>query len=416
MTRGRLLAQHTMRRLPGTRYSNNHCHHLRLLSSSSSSWNENFSGFQNNSIKGNLLWFAGSALTVLVSSTAWQPLNSACEAEKKSRGGADKEESSSAGSSSSGVQEYGQDEELATKAAAIDDDDMKWGNKSDVPIYEGVPDEDVETDCFVCRTHRQGPCRTRWRNFEYCAKDHPDDGSEICAVYVKSFQDCWMQHLNLYLLVAMTINHERIEQIEKNLSKPNQRRPGLRYDIKWDDWNVLFDQEEDFLGDLMQIKAVFDRFPKSTPIWKVYETLREDPFVVNVECRVPTRRKDGRTLKVVYALDQEDRAVGLTDYDKKYEIEKAESQGKEPDLETHRLILSLVPGVTEAIQIKAVYAHDDTEDDSDDEEEEEEGLATEELDIVKSRRTRRSQGSVLVSSDWIPLPGIELEPDSILVN
>lgn len=296
-----------------------------------------------------------------------------------------------------------------------DDERREQDQTPDFPMYDNLPDEDVETDCFLCRTHRQGPCRRQWRNFEYCAKDHPDNGGTACSPYVQPFQDCWMKHLNLYLLIAMTLNGERIHEIQRQhaADKANsQRRKGLQHVIKWDEWNALFEQEG-FLDSVAQVRAVFDQFEKTMPLWQVYDTLKEDPFVVNVECRVPTRRKDGRILKVCYALDQDDRAVGLADYDKSYEIEKAAVEGRgAPDLDHCRMVLSLVPGATEAIQIKALYvppndADEDVLADEDNEDAEPEGVATEDLDIVRARRPKSSShGSVLVESLWVPLPGL----------
>ena len=280
------------------------------------------------------------------------------------------------------------------------------------PVYENVPEEDAPTDCFLCRTHRQGPCRSPWRSFEYCAKDHAtasdgddDDGATRCAVFVKAFQECWMKHLNLYLLIAMTLNQERIREVERECQQqPTQSRTDLQANIVWQEWNNVSDQEG--FSDLCdRVRAVFANYDKSTPVWKVYDTFDEEPFVVNVPCHVPTRRPHGRMLKTVYGLDQDNRAIGLADYDPQYEITKAESEGREPELESHRLVLTLVPGITEAVQIKAVYAATDGMiDDGLDEEEEEEGVATEDLDqaIVGDSDNKRA---VLTETGLIPLPG-----------
>ena len=271
----------------------------------------------------------------------------------------------------------------------------------EIPVYENLPEHDVETDCFLCRTHRQGPCRPQWRNFEYCAKDHPnDEGAEQCAIYVQSFQECWMKHLNLYLLIAMTLNHERVEEFEKKFTQPDQLSDDLQIQIDWHEWEKLIDQEG-FLESCQQVKSVFDEFDDSTPIWKVYESLKEEPFVVNVVCHVPTRRQDGRILRVAYGLDQENRTIGLADHNEQYEIEKAESEGRQPNLEYYRVVLSLIPGLTEAVKIRAIYVEDENF-----EPEEEEGVATEDLDYVDEKTRAVGKKDILASSDWIPLPGL----------
>lgn len=282
--------------------------------------------------------------------------------------------------------------------------DTETDEETSFPVYENVPDEDPPTDCFLCRTHRRGPCREQWRSFEFCAKDHPtEDGSRRCSVYAKAFQECWVKHLNLYLLIAMTLNEERVQQIEREFtsSSPDKECANdLQTVFVWQEWNALLEQDG-FFESCDRVQAVFEEFDRSVPIWKVYNSLQEEPFVVNIPCQIPSRRQDGRILKVVYGLDQENRVVGLSDYDPRYEIEKAEKQGKEPDLEYHRFVISLVPGVTEAVQIKAVYASEVVEDDP----EEEEGVATEDLDqaIVNDEEDK---GPILTETGWIPLPGL----------
>lgn len=283
----------------------------------------------------------------------------------------------------------------AAAAATTEDDD----SEPQFPMYDNVPDEDVDTDCFLCRTHRQGPCRTQWRNFEYCAKDHPEEeGATKCSIYVQSFQECWMKHLNLYLLIAMTLNQERVQELEEKFTQPEQRAQDLETHFQWQEWNSLLEQDG-FLDSCQQVKDVFEEFENTTAIWKVYESLNEEPFVVNVFCQVPTRRQDGRLLRVIYAVDQENRTIGLADYNQQHEIDRAESEGHEPDLEYHRVVVSLIPGVTEGIKIKAVYATETNEEEGG------EGNISEgtENETIGGGE----KGDILVESEWIPLPGID---------
>ena len=200
-----------------------------------------------------------------------------------------------------------------------------------------------------------------------------------------------MKHLNLYLLIAMTLNQERIEEIQQRFTKPEACLQDLKWHINWDEWQNLFEQEG-FLNSCDQVKAVFAEFDENLPLWKVYESLREEPFVVNVVCQVPTRRPDGRSLRLIYALDQKNRAVGLVDYNQQHEIDKAESEGRDPDLEHHRVTVSLVPGVTEAVKIRALYSK-----------------ASEDGQQEASEDMQYSQdnGDIITESDWIPLPGLE---------
>lgn len=209
----------------------------------------------------------------------------------------------------------------------------------------------------------------------------------------------------------MTLNQERIQEVEakfattdeKNNNNNNTQRPqDLETHFAWQEWMNLLDQEG-FLDSCQQVKAVFDQFEKTMAIWKVYESLGEEPFVVNVFCQVPTRRTDGRMLRMIYALDQEGRTIGLADYNQQHEIEKAESEGREPDLEYHHVVVSIIPGVTEAVKIKAVYVVE-TEQDTD---EEEQSNTQEELDSVGPSIGGGEKGDVLAESEWIPLPGLD---------
>ena len=140
-------------------------------------------------------------------------------------------------------------------AATPDEDESSSNTEPEYPMYDNVPDEDVETDCFLCRTHRQGPCRPQWRNFEYCAKDHPEEeGAERCSIYVQSFQDCWMKHLNLYLLIAMTLNQERVEELEQKFTTPAQRSQDLETHFQWQEWLALLEQDG-FLDSCQQVRT-----------------------------------------------------------------------------------------------------------------------------------------------------------------
>ena len=215
----------------------------------------------------------------------------------------------------------------------------------------------------------------------------------------------------------MTLNQERVQEVEakfstddngdddKKKNNATQRPQDLETHFAWQEWTNLLDQEG-FLDSCQQVKAVFEQFEKTTAIWKVYESLNEEPFVVNVFCQVPTRRADGRVLRMIYALDQEGRTIGLADYNQQHEIEKAESEGREPELEYHRVVVSIIPGVTEAVKIKAVYAAE-TDQDPEEEEEDQDGKTEEDLDYAGEAIGGGEKGDVLAESEWIPLPGLD---------
>jgi hypothetical protein len=236
--------------------------------------------------------------------------------------------------------------------------------------------------------------------------------AEYCAQYTTPFYECWMQHLNLYLLIAMSLNQERVNEMEQSCTVVVDDLPTR---IDWTEWTKLFQQDQNFVDYIsQQVKAMFDKYETNQeeeedsnsttrpPVWKVYESLGEEPFLVNVTCQIPTRRDDGRTLRTVYAIDQHHRTIGLANYHEMYEIEKAEKEGRPPNLEYCRMVISIIPGLTESVKLKALYVSESTDDGL----EEDEGVATEDLDYADDRRSDMiAQGDIIAESPWIVTPG-----------
>ena len=117
-----------------------------------------------------------------------------------------------------------------------EEEDARWVIGPDDPYYT-IPEQDEPTDCQMCLTFRQGPCRLDWKRFELCVKDqdpptktedakdgtgessqdatpkNADEGSTACMKYAMPFYTCSHKHVNTYLILGN-------EQTEKAVIKP----------------------------------------------------------------------------------------------------------------------------------------------------------------------------------------------------
>jgi hypothetical protein len=223
--------------------------------------------------------------------------------------------------------------------------------------YEKLPDHDEETDCLLCRTHRQGPCRTVWRKFEHCVKDHSDnkDGpaKTVCDKFVAPFEECWKQNVNMYVLIALDVHQEDVHELELEYKGKADRR-------NWNptiDWTVWLDfikkagSLKEALGEMTAWYSLDRRFP----LWQRYHILEEkgDPIVIPVTTQVPTQQ-GGLLLQVVYAIDQDDMLIGYSEFDATSEEEQAK-QEKRPVAKTHQLDIQVLPAMTENLRVFGLY-------------------------------------------------------------
>jgi hypothetical protein len=77
---------------------------------------------------------------------------------------------------------------------------------------------------------------------------------------------------------------------------------------------------------------------------------------VNTSSIIPVT-KDGMSLKVAYAVDQDGLVLGYADYDEQFEIEKAKEE-KRPVPSLHKLMITLVPGMTKGVRVVGLYQED----------------------------------------------------------
>jgi hypothetical protein len=270
--------------------------------------------------------------------------------------------------------------------------------------YGNLPEHDAETTCLLCKTHRQGPCRKQWRNFEYCAKDLKVaiNSSEACDCYIKPFEKCWMKNLNLYVLIANTVNQELIDDIEQDFYPGHLRRAfataSIRPLMDWSKWmsylqtasteretkqeldnNAASNNNSSNNNNKIALDKLVEEYEtkmssssSNKHLWECFDELHLEPNLVTVTSQIPIRiiqDDESLILRVVYAVDQDNRAVGYSEYyspsreheddkDNDKEQQKGEKQQKQQD--HHVLACCLLPGITRAVRISAVYAKEES--------------------------------------------------------
>jgi hypothetical protein len=234
--------------------------------------------------------------------------------------------------------------------------------------YENLPERDKETDCLLCRTHRQGPCRNVWRKFEYCVKDHSKDNTSkkggtdaatVCDKYVAPFEECWKRHVNLYTLIALDVHQPVVHDLELEY-RPADRR---LWDTKSQpvmDWTAWLDfiRQKGSLAKALENMTTWPSLDRQVPLWQRFQILETgDPTVIQVSSAVPTTmEKDGLFLQVqvVYALDQDDMLIGYSEYNGDYETQQAAKE-KRAVSATIELAISVMPAMTENVRVFALY-------------------------------------------------------------
>jgi hypothetical protein len=221
--------------------------------------------------------------------------------------------------------------------------------------YENLPDHDEETDCLLCRTHRQGPCRTVWRKFEHCVKDHSDNDSAktVCDKFVAPFEECWKQNVNMYVLIALDVHQEDVHELELEYKGKADRRSWAPV-IDWTVW-LDFIRKAGSLKEALGEMTAWYSLDRKVPLWQRYQILEEkgDPTVIPVSTMVPTQQ-GGLLLQVVYAIDQDDMLIGYSEFDANFEEEQAAKE-KRPVAKSHQLDIKVLPAMTENLRVFGLY-------------------------------------------------------------
>ena len=238
--------------------------------------------------------------------------------------------------------------------------------------YANLPEDDEPTDCSMCKTFRQGPCRPYWRKLERCFKDHENEenGATKCMRYFHPHQQCLMEFINLYNLVRLTSLQEFIDETEAAF--PAHQRTAM--DPPKIDWS-LWDQFEKDAG--LLFSQGIQSAPKDSPLWKRFLENTE-PVVLTFATQIPRVDESGLLLRFAYVLDQDGMVLGV-ESNQLYRQLKDKADGKEEEeaqqqqqhdeheqpeqepLGPHlNLEFYIIPSLTKQIQVKAMYAKDPT--------------------------------------------------------
>ena len=278
--------------------------------------------------------------------------------------------------------------------------DIAAGDEEDDP-YENLPEDDEETDCTMCKTFRQGPCRPFWRKLERCFKDHEseDNGSAKCMRYFSPHQVCLMEYTNLYQLISLDLKQELIADVEQAVT-PAERRTfrddHAEFSVDWKLWREFYEE----MGPSFRQTVPHHRRtePSSEPLWKRLPPTSDgthlEPVLLQTKATLsmtPPQPNDGddsssksdvdrMILKLAYAIDQDGFVIGLS-YNSKYGdlLDLTKKSSKTNDIaddsdanvtneEEHAAAISeplpekfgldfyILPGECQSIRVCAMYA------------------------------------------------------------
>jgi hypothetical protein len=243
--------------------------------------------------------------------------------------------------------------------------------------YANLPKEDEPTECSMCNTFRQGPCRPFWRKLEHCMKDNEEieGGIKNCMRYFYPHQECLLKYINLYDLIRLTNLQEHIEETEASL--PNHQRQDMKTvpSIDWGQW----DEFQKDAGIRFTQGLASAAVTKQSPLWKRFPTNTE-PVVLTFSTSIPRADEDsGLLLRFAYVVDQDGMVLGVESNELYRKLKdqaegREEIQGKgdnsgslkekeeteEPPGPNLQLSFLVIPCITHKIQIKALYAKDPT--------------------------------------------------------
>jgi hypothetical protein len=279
-------------------------------------------------------------------------------------------------------------------AAAAASNQEEHDEHEDDP-YANLPEHDEETDCSMCRTFRQGPCRPYWRKLERCFKDHSpkndDEESQVgtkCVRYFSPHQECLSRYINLYQLIDLhQTKQPLVDETEAAMADherqywPDDDNNSVRVD--WSAWREFGREMGPSYSQTLPRIANAPQPSKLPPLWKRLPD-NVEPLLVATQCTVPMTvhrvAQQGLILKYAYAIDQDGFVIGLS-YNRLYgdlleqakgtnpndkdddEIAKdkgnatAESSAAVPlDLPpTFEFTMFLLPGETQTVRIVGMY-------------------------------------------------------------
>lgn len=246
--------------------------------------------------------------------------------------------------------------------------------------YDNLPEKDEATNCSICLTYRQGPCRPYWRKVEACTKDNElksDDKKEEgdddkktsntdnkeeeepeadppCLKYMLPWIDCASGFRNLYNLIELDTNYTvGIADLENEASKTLCWAASKTPSVNWMSWHSYLKDNPDWKLPTQQKS----NSPEHASLWKLLDQSK-DPVLVEVKASVNMMEDEGM-LECAYAQDQDGNVIGFqygTKPSEAFETEKKEGEEGETKKEpTVELKIRILPERTQTVTIAAAY-------------------------------------------------------------
>jgi len=233
-------------------------------------------------------------------------------------------------------------------AEKVDADTMEDDEEDDP--YANLPEEDEDTDCTMCQTFRQGPCRPFWRKLERCFKDNEsssdggDDNNSAaskCVRYFTPHQNCLSNYTNLYQLISLDLKQELVNDVVEPAVSPGERRPFHASDVvvDWTRWRQFYAEMGPSFRQTVNHHRTTE--PATTPLWKRLPSpstssssagnepaaAMVEPVLILTKATLPVRPPtvdakknaadssnlhDNMLLKIAYAIDQDGFVIGLS--------------------------------------------------------------------------------------------------------
>jgi hypothetical protein len=215
-------------------------------------------------------------------------------------------------------------------------------DEDDDDPYANLPEHDEETDCSMCQTFRQGPCRPYWRKLERCFKDHSpknDEESNVgtkCVRYFTPHQECLSRYINLYQLIDLhQTKQPLVDETEASMADHERQywlndSPAVTVD--WSAWRDFGREMGPSYSQTMPRNVDLES-SKLPPLWQRLPD-NVEPVLIGTTCTVPmtvdTVAQQSLILKYAYAIDQDGFVIGLS-YNRLYGDLLEQAKGTSPN-------------------------------------------------------------------------------------
>jgi len=254
-------------------------------------------------------------------------------------------------------------------------DDQQYEIGPDDPYYN-IPEKDEPTDCSMCLTFRQGPCRLEWKRFELCVKDKEDakkaqqpqkdeqggdgddataaaaespppeltsDDQTACMKYAMPFYMCSSKYVNTYMLLSSDQTNKIVIQPLLDNYSTEEAKASRRLclasqpSMDWSNWETFVEtlvsvggkvptrfklSKTGFESPVEALKATW-KDPKGNQYLMMNE--EGEPFLITTTARIPKRiaasssssdddKDSGDALFMTFALDQRGNLLGDARY------------------------------------------------------------------------------------------------------